>query len=443
MRVGGGSAQACGAALKSPAAEVTDGQAVDTFPLAPTLVLLILLVLSGLYSGSEAVLFSLSAAQLQRDAASRNPLRRAAARLMEHPRQTLLVILLGNTAVNVLIFVVSYVAFGSLTGLLSVPLVLVFGEVVPKTVGTTLADRLAPLSAALIQSTAAVLGPLARGLDVALVVPLSRLLFGPEHTRREPRLSAEELKMLLELSRRRGVLSWAESRYLREVIDLSGLKVRDIMVPRVEMVTFDIREPVENLRALMRRTRLTKVPVHDGSIDHVLGLIYAKVLFFERDRPLRELIQPVHFVPELISLEQLLEHFRRTRSQIAVAVDEYGGVAGLVTLEDLAEQIVGEIHDPEDAPREPEVVQLSEREFEIAGSLSIHDWVDVFGGEPADPRIATVGGLVISRLGRPARLGDVVRFANLELRVVGVRGRRITRLRVRLLEPTDAAEARA
>lgn len=415
---------------------------MEAFPLLSMAILLVLLALSGMYSGSEAVLFSLSPVQLQRDAGSPNPLRRAVSRLMQHPRQTLLVILLGNTAVNVLIFVMSYLVFGSLLGLLSVPLVLVFGEVVPKTVGTALADRLAPLSAALVRTSALLLGPVARALDVAVVVPLSRLIFGAEHARKEPRLSARELKTLLELSRRRGVLGWAESRYLREVIDVSGLKVRDIMVPRVEMITFDIREPAASLRELMRRTRLTKVPVHEGSIDRILGLIYAKVLFFEPDKPLRELIQPVHFVPELISLEQLLEHFRRTRSQIAVAVDEYGGVAGLVTLEDLAEQIVGEIRDPEDLPEEPEVVQLSEHEFEIAGSLSIHDWVDVFGGEPADPRIATVGGLVISRLGRPARLGDVVRFANIELRVVGLRGRRITRLRVRLLEPLAATEDR-
>ena len=416
---------------------------MEAFPLFSTLTLLVLLVLSGMFSGSEAVLFSLSPMQLQRDAASANPLRRAVARLMEHPRQTLLVILLGNTAVNVLLFVMSYLVFGSLLGLLSVPAVLVFGEVVPKTVGTALADRLAPLSAALIRISGLVLGPVARALDAAVVVPLSRLIFGAEHARKEPQLSPRELKTLLELSRRRGVLGWAESRYLREVIDLSGLKVRDIMVPRVEMVTFDIREPAERLRELMRQTRLTKVPVHEGSIDRILGLIYAKVLFFEPDKPLRELIQPVHFVPELISLEQLLEHFRRTRSQIAVAVDEYGGVAGLVTLEDLAEQIVGEIREPEERPSEPEVVQLSDREFEIAGSLSIHDWVDVFGGEPADPRIATVGGLVISRLGRPARLGDVVRLGNLELRVVGLRGRRITRLRVRLLEPEAVQEAGA
>ncbi len=416
---------------------------MEAFPLFSILTLLVLLVLSGMFSGSEAVLFSLSPMQLQRDAASANPLRRAVARLMEHPRQTLLVILLGNTAVNVLLFVMSYLVFGSLLGLLSVPAVLVFGEVVPKTVGTALADRLAPLSAALIRISGLVLGPVARALDAAVVVPLSRLIFGAEHARKEPQLSPRELKTLLELSRRRGVLGWAESRYLREVIDLSGLKVRDIMVPRVEMVTFDIREPAERLRELMRRTRLTKVPVHEGSIDRILGLIYAKVLFFEPDKPLRELIQPVHFVPELISLEQLLEHFRRTRSQIAVAVDEYGGVAGLVTLEGLAEQIVGEIREPEERPAEPEVVQLSDREFEIAGSLSIHDWVDVFGGEPADPRIATVGGLVISRLGRPARLGDVVCLGNLELRVVGLRGRRITRLRVRLLEPETVQEAGA
>ena len=141
-----------------------------------------------------------------------------------------------------------------------------------------------------------------------------------------------------------------EDAFLREVIDLGYLRVRDVMVPRVEVRTYDLNAPVEGLRELMRSTRRKKVPVYDRTVDNIVGLIYAKVLFLNPDKPLRSLVQPVRFVPELITCEQLLLHFRSTKTQLAIAVDEYGGMAGLVTLEDVLEAIVGDLQGPGEAP---------------------------------------------------------------------------------------------
>ncbi len=408
--------------------------------------LAVLVVLSGTFSGSETVLFALTPAQIQQQAASSNPFRRLAARLMQRPRSTLTTILIGNTAVNVFLFATSYVLFRDLAarvgawlnpvaGVASILLVVVFGEVVPKVLGVTLTLRLVPVAAAVVQVAGYVFRPLGWLLNVLVTEPLTRLFLGPSSRAAPKRLSSDELKALLEMSRNRGVINRIEDAYLREIIDLSDLRVRDIMVPRVEMKVFDIDSSPDELRGLMRATHLTKVPVYRRSPDNIVGLIYAKILFLDRDKPLRKLVMPVRFVPELITVEQLLLHFRKTRSQIAIAVDEFGGTAGLVTLEDAMEVIVGEIHDPEDTVADPEIVQRGDCEYEVSGRLGIHYWGETFGVEELPARVATVGGLVIARLGRPPRVGDVIEIGNVRLEVLRTSGRRVDRLRVTLRCP--------
>jgi CBS domain containing-hemolysin-like protein len=247
-------------------------------------------------------------------------------------------------------------------------------------------------------------------------------------------LSTDELRALLELSRRHGVINPTEDTFLRAAIALNSLRIRDVMVPRVELRAYDVNASPSGLRDLMRSTRLKRIPVYDGAIDNIVGLVYAKVLFLEPDKKLRDLLMPVRFVPEMISCEQLLEHFRKTRTQLAIVVDEYGGVAGLVTLEDVLEEIVGDIHDPEEKPGEPEILQLSPTEYEVSGMLGVRFWAETFGLPRLVDRVSTVGGLVAARLGRTARAGDAVRFGNLELRVAQVDRRRVKRVRLRLLQ---------
>ncbi|MBW7904179.1 MAG: hemolysin family protein [Phycisphaerae bacterium] len=435
-------------------AGVSAAPSADAAGVAGTLVLIgVLLALSGVFSASEAVLFSLTPLQLQSNAQSGNPLRRLSAVLMREPKRALTVILVGNTSVNVALFAATYVLtyrlvgdagpwVAPLLGLTSVLAVLICGETVPKVLGVTLADRLAPWCAGVVNAAGYVLGPVGRVIDLLLVVPLTRLLEprGREEQRSERDVTHLELKTLLEMSRQHGVIDPIETDFLREVINLSVLQVRDVMVPRVEVQLYDVNAGPEGLRELMQRTRRRKIPVYDGAIDNIVGLIYAKVLFFSPERPLRELVQPVRFVPELITCEQLLQHFRSTRSQLAIVVDEYGGMAGLVTLEDVIEQIVGEIRGPDEPAGEPEIVPVADGEYDVSGRLSARYWAETFGAPDLAERVTTVGGLVTARLGRPARVGDTVRIGNVELRVTRTRRRRVERLR--LVLRGDAAEDR-
>jgi putative hemolysin len=412
---------------------------------------LIFVVLSAGYSGSEPVLFSLSRLQLEHAARSSNPLRRLVAALMEKPKRTLAVILLGNTAVNVLLYATVYLLFEELGPVLGVwaeilpavfaiLVVSICSEAIPKALGVSLADRLAPFSAALVHFSGYVLAPASRLLDALLVEPTNRLLWGRTRTHHpeSPQLSTFELKALLELSRDEGAIDPIEDRFLREVIYLGDLRVRDVMVPRVEVSTYDVNEPADGLRELMREVRRKKVPVYEGTVDNIIGIVYAKMLFLEPTKTLRELLMPVRFVPDLSTCEQLLHHFRHTRTQLAVAVDEYGGMAGLVTLEDVLEAIVGDLQSP-DQVEEPEIVQISETEYDVSGKLSIVYWSQLFGLPPLTERVATIAGLVTARLGRPARSGDVARLGNVELRVARLRGRRIERVGLRISDDESHA----
>jgi putative hemolysin len=430
---------------------MTEGAPLSAAGVALNIALILLLVMmSGVFSGSETVLFSLTPVQLERAALSRNPLRRLAAQLMARPKQTLTAVLLANTAVNVLLFATSYVLFQRLSaryeaawitpvsGLASVLLVVIGGEVVPKVIGVTLADRLAPIAGGLMRVTGIVALPLGRAIDWLLAEPFARVVLGKSQTHRDedPTLSTIELKTLLEMSQRAGTIRWLEDTFLRAIVDLGQTRVRDVMVPRVEMVAYDVDAPADGLRDLIRETRFKKIPVYEGSKDNMIGLVYAKILFLNPDKPLREIVSPVRLVPELASCERLLVHFRESRSQVAIVIDEYGGVAGLVTLEDVLEEIVGELHEPEDEYEEPDIRALADGAYDISGALSVQYWADTFRLPPRVERVATVGGLVMAKLGRAGRVGDVVRLGNVELKVAALRHRRIHRLHLRLLDHT-------
>lgn len=427
------------------------------WPLALSIAeMMLLLAASAAFSASEAVLFSLSLAQVEADSRNAGPFRRMLLGLLRRPKRTLMKILVGNMTINTLFFATSFVLLSSLSqplgawvpptlGLVSVGLLIVLGEVVPKVVAVSLPQRLAPWAAAFIHTVGYVVEPVAQLLDWLLVRPAERILLGRRaQADRSHTLSTAELKALLELSRRRRVINRLEDRFVRAVIDFGKLRVRDVMIPRVQVQAFDVEGDPADLRELIRGTKLKKIPVYNGTMDRIVGLVYAKMLFLApAGRSLRELALPVRFVPEQVTLEQLLQHFRQSRTQIAMVVDEYGGLAGLVTLEDVLEEIVGDIADEHDALHQPEVVAISESEYEIDGRLSIHYWAELFELPPNAAHVATVAGLVTAELGRAAQVGDRVRLNNVELEVTRMQRFRIERVSVRLVQPAHVTSEAA
>ncbi|MFP3937246.1 MAG: hemolysin family protein [Phycisphaerae bacterium] len=407
------------------------------------LAMLALLGLSGFFSGTETALFSLSIGQLHRlgegGASSRLVLR-----LMRKPRRVLNTLLLGNMLVNVAFSAVAAVLVLDLRHVgarswqlaiataLPVVLLILGGEVTPKMIAITLAQRWSMAVAGVLAVVQKLLLPVVWILEYVCVIPLVRII--APHSAGEPHISSKELNALLDLSAKRGIIDHDANTLLQEIVELTDIRVSEVMVPRVDMVAYDVNNPAEGLLQVFRRTHLPKVPVYDGTIDNILGVVHAKRLLLNPKAPLRELTAEIPFVPETANIERALLQFRVSRTQMAIVVDEYGGTAGLVTLEDILEEIVGDIPDPDEVRSGPAVRKLSDTEYLLDGDLSIHEWSDVFGTDITERRVSTVGGFVTRLLGRVARVGDTVSYGNLEFTVESVRRRRVGKIRLQLTD---------
>ena len=435
------------------------------------LLLLVLLGVSGVFSGAETVLFSLSRHDRARMKKSPNRLDALAAGLMDNPRSLLTALLMGNMTCNIVIFVVSAILLGRLDAALHgvggedpawwsrllvgalvavPPLMVTFaGDVFPKVIGSLNNTRIAPLIALPVATLVRLLWPVTQLIDVGIMRPVHRLV---GERREQAVFSSDELRELLEMSERQGVIDVSENQLLQEVVRIADLKVKDVMTPRVDMVAFNIASPPERLLALFKQSHLAKIPVFDGQVDNIIGLIYAKALLLEMDSrggagggsfdwrkiDLRKLLQPVRFVPEHQTLERLLVHLRQTKTQLAIVVDEFGGLVGVVALEDVVEQMVGDIYEPHDAPSR-QVQHVEKDEFLVPGDLSVADWMEAFGAKVESTHTTTVAGLLAASLQRLPREGDQVRLAHLLMRVESMRGRRVDRVRLKLLSNGDAA----
>ncbi len=435
-------------------------------PLADILLLLalpVLLIASAFFSGSETALFSLSKHQQLRLSRSSNLMRATIAPLLSNPRSILITLLVANMTVNVAYFVISAVLLLRLRkldvlnpialGALSiVPLVvlILLGEVLPKLLASRRAADCSRLSALPLMVIHRVIAPLRVAFSALIIAPLARLI-APQD--KPPALSPTELEMILEQSRQRGVLDRDEERLLQQVLELSQLKVRDLMTPRVDIKAHDLADEPGDLFELIRTTGHSHIPVYHENLDHIEGIVHARqLLLTSKHTPesITRAVRSVFFVPELQRADQLLAHFRKTGTTLAIAVDEFGGTAGLVALEDVVEQMVGEIAGPREPIQEPQFQQVEPGVWRVSANLPIHEWLDHFEQYPAMASlpsstaalragVSTLGGLVMARLGRLPRVGDKTTIGNVIIDVSEMDHRRIAWLTIRLVNGAEAS----
>jgi len=426
----------------------------------------VLLGLSGFFSGSETALFSLRREHLRALGRGRG---RFVRRLLHDPKSLLITILFGNLLVNILFYSVSvtlvvrlyrdgHTAAATALGVAAPFLVIIFGEVGPKSLAVHVPRAIAELAAAPLVLLRAAILPIRVVLGV-FTEGVLRLLAAPRAV--EPLVTAEELKQLLEGSQLKGTLRPDEGRMLRELIDLGRLCCREVMVPRVDLVMCPVDEGAEAFIDLVCATGRRRIPVYEETKDHVLGVVDARdVLAFEvlphgqgggaslgskpapqalpaapareplRGATLRECLRRIAFVPESKSVESLLREFRQTHTAMAVVVDEYGGTAGLVTLHDILGAIA-----PAAEPLEGLVREIDAHTYRVGGRLSIRDWNEhpAFSVELERRGTDTIGGFVMSLLGRIPAAGDTATHRNLRFTVEQVGRRRIDTLTVEVL----------
>jgi len=256
--------------------------------------------------------------------------------------------------------------------------------------------------------------------------------------------SVEELKMLVDQSAEGGVMMAEESEMLHAIFDLGDLVVRQVMIPRTEMIAVEADTPLEEIIGLVTQSTYTKFPVYDDSLDQILGIVHVKDLLRALQSPdckdctARSLMREPVFIPETISVRALLGQFRTNRQHIAIVLDEYGGTAGLVTLEDLLEEIVGEVSDPFDRIT-PEIQALPDGSTLIDGLTLIEEVNQHLNLNLQDPNYDTIAGYVMGKLGHIPRVGDVVEGDGVRLKVESMDGMRIPRLSLTFLQPQSPA----
>ncbi len=319
---------------------------------------------------------------------------------------------------------------------------IVFGELVPKTLALAHPEAFSLGLSGPVE----LIGRLFRPV-VAVLTAATRAIarvFGAE-VNSEAQISAEELRLIVERGGEQGILEAEEEQMIHAVIELGDRRVHEVMVPRIAMVSLSVTATFDDAIETIIEEGHSRVPVYEATVDEVVGILYAKDLLpFLRPssvkRPdLRALIRPPVFVPESMSIDDLLHEFQRRKVHIAIVLDEYGGTAGLVTIEDLLEEIVGEIQDEYDT-EEPLVERLGDDRARVDGRASVDDLLELF-----DLRIAlededeydTVGGLVYHRIGGVPVPGNEVRVDGLRLTVETTDGRRVGKVLVVRERPVD------
>ena len=407
--------------------------------------MLLLLTCSAFFAGSETAFFSLTQRQVKQLDSSPNRLHKLVAHLLRRPGHLLNCLLFGNMVVNTLFYALSSVlvvrvggarGFGaaSLVAFVTFIVLVLFGEILPKSLTYSSPRPLAVAAALPAFFVVQVFGPVTAIFRILFLEPILRLFFG--HARLPRMITLAEFRSLVNLSRRRGLITEDENRLLGEVIELGLLKVRHVMQPRVDLIACDVSDSPDQVREQMQRHHLTKIPVYVRDMDNVVGVVHLRQLFLKPGVSVDRLVQPVHFVPEQKTVESLLEFFRKTGTDMAVVVDEYGGLAGSVQLEDIAEELFGRM---EIAVGIEPIKQLGPFEYRLAGDLAIHDWADVFGIDLEQTRLSTIGGLVTALLGRIPKKGDAAYLGNLKFTVDRVRRHRIETV-ILTLEPIPGHE---
>ena len=404
--------------------------------------LILFLMCSAFLSSSEVSLFSLSSMKAKAFKTDPDPRKQLVFKLLSPPRDLLTTIIILNVIVNIMVQNVTSSIFGDFSGWglnIGVPLALtlIFGEVLPKSVGmahnTELSYRVAPF----LDRAQRICYPLRRVLK-AVASFVSRILFF--FLKPEEEISHEELQHALKTSRHFGILNEDEAELVRGYLNLQESQVKELMRPREEVLFFDIDDPISKLVHLFVDQECSRIPVCRENLDNVMGIISSQAFFLSREgiqesSQLQKLLKKPYFIPEGTSAEILLRQMYDKEESIALVVDEYGAISGLIALEDLVEKVVGEIADARD--EKSRYTKSGEDVLIASGKMELAEFEELFGvALHSENHMVTVGGWLTERVGDIPKSGSKITAEGFLFHVLASDAKRIRRIYIRRLAPT-------
>lgn len=411
------------------------------------MIIVVCLICSAFFSSSEIAFASSNDVRLKRAAEEKGTnASKLAYKIYNNYESALATILIGNNLVNIAAESVATIVVIGLLGssyawvatIAMTILVLICGEIVPKIVAKTIPETFATLYAIPLNALMIVTKPIVVLVD-GLIKLLSHLWKSGVDT---APISEEELETIFDTVEDEGVIDEEKCDLLQSAFDFDEVQAYEIITPRVDMIAIDADSDRAEILDLLLESPYSRIPVYKDTVDNIVGILHVNLVI----RALTEdpnadvlgaLMEPV-FVHKTMPLDNVLKTMRENRSHLGVVTDEYGGVMGILTMEDVMEQLVGDIWDENDEI-EPEVVELSDGTLEIDGDMRIEDFFDEveFDDRDVDDDNATVGGFVVQQLGHYAEEGDTVDYENLSFTVLETDSHRIERLKVEILPPTE------
>ncbi|EHI96801.1 protein of unknown function DUF21 [Clostridium sp. DL-VIII] len=371
--------------------------------------LVLLIAVSGFFSMSETALMSLSRMRLRHMVEEKVPKAELVEKLIEDPSKLLGAILIGNNVANIAASAVATVlatdlfgdtGVGIATGIITI-LVLIFAEITPKSIAKQRAETVSLLVATPIKFIVIIFKPL-----VYIFTSISSLftrIFAGDVSEDKSSITEEELRTIVGVSEEEGVLENAEKEMIFNVIDFADLLVKDAMVQRVDIVSVDEEASYDEVMHIFKNEQFSRIPVYRETIDNIIGVLNVKDLAMveniREDFNISKYIREPLYTFEFRRIVELFKEMKRTRNHMAVVLDEYGGTVGLITIEDLVEEIVGDIEDEYDEEKHP-IDFIDDNEYVVDGSLRLHDISDLVGFNIDSDEFDSIGGIMIGELGR-------------------------------------------
>lgn len=394
---------------------------------------------SAFFSSSETALTSLNVfkiRQMEENGVENSSLVR---KLTDNIGKVLTTILIGNNIVNIATTTIATIFFTDLFGpsgaiistIVLTLTILIFGEVTPKNIASSLSEKVALKVAKPIKFFDFILKPMSFFLQ-AITNFLTRLLIG-ENTQKGDLVTEEDLKTIVDVSEEQGVINDQESEIINNVFEFGDSDVEDIMTARTNMEAIAVDMEDRELKDFLKNCKHSRIPVYGKSIDNIIGILHMKdiVAFIAEDKALNieEMIRPAFYVYDNMHIFDLFKSMRGENVSLAIVIDEYGGTSGIVTIEDIVEELVGEIEDEYDTHLES-ILKINDKEYLVNPSIHINDFNDYFDTDLVQIKNDSIGGFLIDNLGRIPKLGDAIEADGIKITVVQINRYKLEMLKV-------------
>ena len=408
--------------------------------LIQIIILIVLLIGSAFFSASETALMSLSKIRIRymQDEGVKGA--KLVSSLIENPNKLLSSILVGNNVVNIAATSISTSLFIGLMGEKGVALatavmtvlVLIFGEITPKTIAANNSEKVSLLVSKPIKAIIFILRPIVWIFNI--ITNIIFKLFGITNKGAKSFITEEELKTMVNVSHEEGVLEMEEREIINNVFEFGDMQAKNAMVQRIDMVAIDMEDSYDEIIQVFKTEKLSRMPVYEETIDDIVGILNIKDIIFLSDEEIesfdiKNYMREPFFTYEFKKITQLLEEMKLEKSQMAIVVDEYGGTSGLLTIEDLVEVIVGDIEDEYDE-EEDEIQVIKEDEYIVDGSTKIGDVNELIGVNLESEEFDSIGGFIIGHLSRLPEENEVIEVDNIRFCIESIEKNRIKKIRI-------------